>query len=217
MEKLYEANMKNHMYSDTLKRWIVCTAFLLASITLPAQTKWKLVKDQQGIKVYTGEIDNVKFKSIRVVCTLDGSYEKLIKILSNVERHKDWVYKTKSATLLKKNTDHDFVYHSVTAMPWPMDNRDAVVHLVINKENLPLSLIVDAQSEPANIPKKEGLVRIPYSHASWVVTMSSTNKLQIEYIFRVNPGGSLPPWIVNMFADKGPYESFKKLAELLKQ
>ena len=36
------------------------------------------------------------------------------------------------------------------------------------------------------------------------------------YVFDANPGGSVPAWLANNFADKGPYESFKKLAEMLK-
>lgn len=198
-------------------RSILSTIILFAGMMASSQTVWKLEKDNQGIKVYTGDMENARYKSIRVVCTLEGNYDKLIRILTEVENHKDWVYKTKSATLIKKNSDLDFLYYSITSMPWPMDNRDAVVHLVINKEKLPASLIVDAKSEPTQLPKKEGLVRIPYSHASWNISMVGTDRLHIEYIFKVHPGGSLPPWMVNMFADKGPYESFKKLAEKLKQ
>ena len=37
------------------------------------------------------------------------------------------------------------------------------------------------------------------------------------YIFEIDPGGSVPAWFVNMFADKGPYETFKQLAETLKK
>ncbi|MBD0377821.1 MAG: lipid-binding protein, partial [Flavisolibacter sp.] len=47
--------------------------------------------------------------------------------------------------------------------------------------------------------------------------MNNANTLNVDYTLQVNPGGQLPPWLVNMFADKGPYESFKKLAELLKR
>jgi hypothetical protein len=36
------------------------------------------------------------------------------------------------------------------------------------------------------------------------------------YIFEIDPGGSTPAWLVNMFADKGPYETFKQLGEALK-
>jgi hypothetical protein len=37
------------------------------------------------------------------------------------------------------------------------------------------------------------------------------------YTFETDPGGNVPAWLVNSFADKGPFESFKKLGELLKK
>jgi hypothetical protein len=46
--------------------------------------------------------------------------------------------------------------------------------------------------------------------------MPSSTSINIVYTFDADPGGSLPAWLVNMFADKGPYESFKKLSVLLK-
>jgi hypothetical protein len=47
--------------------------------------------------------------------------------------------------------------------------------------------------------------------------MPTAKTISIVYIFDAEPGGSLPAWVVNMFTDKGPYESFKKLSELLKR
>ena len=47
--------------------------------------------------------------------------------------------------------------------------------------------------------------------------MPTAKTISIVYIFEVEPGGSLPAWVVNMFADKGPYETFKKLSDMLKR
>jgi len=47
--------------------------------------------------------------------------------------------------------------------------------------------------------------------------MPTSKSISIVYTFEADPGGNLPAWLVNSFADKGPYESFKKLAELLKK
>jgi hypothetical protein len=47
--------------------------------------------------------------------------------------------------------------------------------------------------------------------------MPTAKTINIIYIFEAEPGGSLPAWLANMFADKGPYESFKNLSELLKK
>jgi len=50
---------------------------------------------------------------------------------------------------------------------------------------------------------------------NWYVTMPTTKTISIVYTFEADPGGNLPAWLVNSFADKAPYESFKKLSQRL--
>ena len=181
------------------------------------QYKWKLSKDKEGIKVYLADNPKSKFKSIKVECTLQGNFDKLIAILTNVDHLKDWVYNTKSSYLIKKITPYDLYYYTETSIPWPMENRDAVVHLKVMKDSLQRFVRVSAVSEPLFIPEREDKIRIPRSNITWHVTMPTKNTVSIVYVFEADPGGNLPAWVVNSFADKGPYESFKNLSELLKK
>jgi len=182
-----------------------------------SQYNWKLSKDEDGIKVYQSEVKHSKFKSIKVECTLDGTYDKLMSILNDVTNQRNWVYNNKNSSILKRVSASEFYYYSETHLPWPMTNRDAIIHLKMNKDSLNRFLEVSAVSVPAYVPEKNGMVRVPRSDISWYVTMPSAKTISIVYIFDAEPGGSLPAWVVNMFTDKGPYESFKKLSELLKR
>ena len=101
-------------------------------------------------------------------------------------------------------------------MPWPLSNRDAVTHMKINRDTMDRFLEVVETGEPTYLPENSGIVRVPKLYINWHVTMPYKNKLNIVYLLEVEPGGSMPAWIVNMFVDKGPYESFKKLQEILK-
>jgi len=181
------------------------------------QYNWKLSKDKDGIKVYQSEVKHSKYKTIKVECTLEGTYDKLMAILNDVINQKKWVYNNINASVLKRISANEIYYHSETHLPWPMTNRDAVIHLKMNKDSLNRFLKVSAVSVPGYAPEKSGLVRVPRSDISWYVTMPSAKTISIVYIFDAEPGGSLPAWAVNMFTDKGPYESFKKLSELLKR
>ena len=78
-------------------------------------------------------------------------------------------------------------------------------------------LNIKTTTEPSLIAEKSGKVRVPYSSISWYLSKPSAQMIHVIYIFEINPGGYLPAWLVNMFADKGPYESFKQLAEGLKK
>jgi len=191
--------------------------FSSAALTTFSQYKWKLSKDKDGIKVYLAENPKSKFKSIKVECTLQGSFDKLIGVLTRVDHLSDWVYNTKTSYLIKKITLYDLYYYTETSIPWPMSNRDAVVHLKIIKDSLQRFVKVSAISEPLFIPERNDKVRIPRSNVYWYVTMPTKNTVSIVYTFEADPGGNLPAWVVNSFADKGPYESFKKLSELLKR
>ncbi|MEJ0083023.1 MAG: hypothetical protein WDM78_19195 [Puia sp.] len=37
--------------------------------------------------------------------------------------------------------------------------------------------------------------------------------IHLDYVLEMNPGGSLPVWILNLFSTKGPMESFEKHKE----
>jgi hypothetical protein len=48
------------------------------------------------------------------------------------------------------------------------------------------------------------------------VKYDGKGRLFIVYFLEMDPGGSVPAWITNMFVAKGPYETFSNLAEVLK-
>lgn len=184
---------------------------------LTGQYNWKLSKDKDGIKVYQSDLQHSSYNAIKVECTLEGNYDKLIGILKNVNGQKDWVYQNKTSYILKQVNPYEFFYYTEASLPWPMSNRDAVVHLKMDRDSLNRFLTITSVSVPDYVSEKSGKVRVTRSTISWNVTMPATNKINIVYIFEAEPGGSIPAWVANAFVEKGPYETFKKLAELLRR
>ena len=182
-----------------------------------SQSNWKLTKNKDGIQVYQRDAKNSNFKNIKVECTLEGNFDKLIAIINNVSHYKDWVYNNKATSLLKRVNGYEFYYYTETFLPWPLDNRDAVMHTKITKDSGNRVLRINSVAVPNYIAQKGGKVRISHSDINWNVTKISSNNIRIVYTFETDPGGNVPSWLVNSFADKGPFESFKKLGELLKQ
>ena len=199
---------------------IKITCLVLSSVfafSVAGQYNWKLTKVKDGISVYQSAVKYSNYKSIKVECTFQGTYDKLITVLNNVSGQKDWVYHNKEAYIVKRVNPHEFYYYTEASLPWPMTNRDAIVHLTINKDSLNRFLHITSVGVPDYMSEKSGKVRVASSSIIWNVTMPTPNTIRIIYIFEADPGGSLPAWVANMFADKGPYETFKKLGEILKQ
>jgi hypothetical protein len=199
-----------------MKRIITSLLFIgsLLLATSAGAQGWKLTRNHDGIKVYQSEGSG--FKNIKVECDLPGTYDAFTKVLGNVSSFRNWVYANKNAYILKRKDANDYHYYSETAIPWPLQNRDAVVHAHVEREPQGRWLKLTETSENGLLPPQPGKVRITRSAISWTVTQPTAGILHIVYVFQAEPGGAVPAWIANAFADKGPYESFKKLAQLLR-
>jgi hypothetical protein len=181
-----------------------------------SQVAWELTKEKEGIKVYTAKDPTSKFKEIKVEASFPGTIEKLTDILINVGKTKGWVYGTKDCYVIKKINDKEILYYSETSLPWPVSNRDIPIRMQLKEDTKNNTLKVYAVGIPNAIPEKKGIVRIPYFNAFWDVKSEGRNKLNITYLLKMDPGGSVPASVTNMFVSKGPFQTFTNLSELLK-
>lgn len=200
----------------TLKA-IILAILTFWAVDLCAQKDWELIRNRDGIKIFRKDSDSSSYKSIMVEAVFEGSWEKLVRILKDINHHPDWVYKSINSRLLKSPNAFDITYYTVTEMPWPIEDRDVVINMKFKEDNNTKIHRIVTSSDPSELPKKAGLVRVPYFKAVWQVKPVDKNKLSINYVVSVNPGGGLPAWLVNAFAIKGPYETFRKLEGLLKE
>ena len=178
------------------------------------QGKWELKKDQDGIQIFTRKAAKGNIKELRVLCELDATKAQLINTLQNINDYNSWVYSNKKSTILKTISPQNIIYYTQSHLPWPIRDRDLIVELNITPT--PEVLNVQAKSIPDYMPKDVNYIRVPYSMAVWKVTQAPDNKLKVDYTFSIDPGGSIPSWLVNATLTIGPYNSFVKLRQMLK-
>lgn len=182
-----------------------------------AQTDWKLKKDNDGIRVYVGEVQGSKFKAVKVECMLNASASQLVKVLFDVSNCPDWVDHTKSCSLLKQVSPSELYYYSEVDIPWPAKNRDFVAHLTAHQNPETKVVTVDGPAVSGYVSEKKGIVRIQSSKGLWIITPLSKSRVNVIYTLQVDPGGNIPAWLVNMLAADSPMKSFEGLKEELKK
>jgi hypothetical protein len=197
------------------KKLVLLNIFFFTLSAAMAQSKWELKKNENGIAVYTRKPASGNLKELRVVCELDATKAQLISTLQDIGNYSDWVYSNKKSEILKSFNPQKIIYYTESRLPWPIKDRDLIVQLDINSG--PEILDIQAKSLPEYLPQNNKFVRVPYSLAKWKVTQADDNKLKVDYTFSVDPGGSIPSWLVNATMAIGPYNSFVKLRELLKE
>ncbi|HEY4323184.1 MAG TPA: START domain-containing protein [Mucilaginibacter sp.] len=196
------------------KSILLISLFLIEFSIATAQGSWELKRNEAGIEVYTRKAATGNLKELRVVCELDATKAQLISKLQDIENYNTWVFSNKKSTILKTIDSNKIIYYTQTRLPWPIKDRDLVLELNIHPSPDVLNVIV--KSLPDYTPKNNGYIRVPYSLAQWKVVQGSNNKLKVDYTFSVDPGGSIPAWIVNATMTVGPFNSFLKLRDLLR-
>lgn len=190
---------------------------LLNTFHVSAQNEWKLKTEKDGIKVYISTVSDSKFKAVKVDCELNTTLSQLVMVLLDVKNGADWVDHTKSCMLLKQVSPSELYYYSEVSIPWPVQNRDFVAHLTVRQDPETKVVTMDGPSVNGMVPVKNGIVRVRSSKGLWVLTPLAGNKVRVIYTLQVDPGGSVPAWLVNMLAGESPLKSFQNLKKELKK
>ena len=198
------------------KIFFIMLVLLTQATWLLAQDDWKLQKEKDGIKVYSAKLPDSKIRAIKVVADYDAPAKEIADIVMDVNTATEWVSHLKSNYLIKRVSTNDFYYYAEVVLPWPVANRDFVAHLT-RIENVQTGvIIIDGPAVPDMVPAKKGIVRIDNSVGKWVITPLDSNQVRVEYALHVDPAGSIPSWLVNMFSSETPMEIFENLREQLK-
>ena len=185
--------------------------FLLTLIIAKADEPWALSTNKEGIKVYTRHVPDSKIKAIKVECILNATPAQLVAVLLDIKGSMDWVYHTKSVNVIKQVSPSELYYYSEVTIPWPVHNRDFIAHIKVTQDPVTKVITGDAPCISDMVRVKDGIVRIEHSVGKWIITHTDSGQVKVEYTLHLDPGGSVPAWLLNMFITQGPTESFKKL------
>lgn len=189
---------------------LIAFSFLGINSSL-AQDNWALSTQHEGINVYTRPASNPKLKAIKVVSTIQAGSSQLLAAIMDIETCGEWVYHSKKNIMIKQISPLDLIYYSELDVPWPCENRDYVVHIQVSQHPQTKVITVNSPCIPGYVPQKDKIVRIPHSIGYWTITPLGKNQVRAEYVLEVDPMGTIPAWLINLFATKGPLETFKGL------
>jgi hypothetical protein len=74
---------------------------------------------------------------------------------------------------------------------------------------------ITTTGEPKAMPIQKGKVRVPMFKGIWEVKDAGNGEIRIVYLLDLDPGGSLPAGVTNLFVARGPHETFINLSRLL--
>jgi hypothetical protein len=193
------------------KALVLYAAILIFALPLSAQRSWTLQKEKDGIKISNRKALSSPFNDVRVEMDLPGNLNQLEGILMDIPRYTEWAYATKKSVLIKKLGPGKLIYYSEIDVPWPATNRFFYANFELKKDSSDHSMQVVSVSIADYKPVPDGLVNVPYTKGVWNIKTISPTTIHIDYTLELNPGGSLPAWILNLFSTRGPLETFENI------
>jgi hypothetical protein len=188
--------------------FILLFAFQFSSY---GQPDWTIEKEKDGIRISSRPAASSQFNDIRVELDLPGNIDQLKKILLDVDHYNEWSYATRKSILIKQISPGKLIYYSEFEVPWPATNRYFYANIDLREDTLGHSLNMIAVNLKNYAPVQKDLVEVTSTRGNWKITTTSKKSIHVDYMLELNPGGTLPSWIINMFATKGPFETFENI------
>jgi hypothetical protein len=198
-------------------RFFHCLMALFLSLPfLVSSQDWNFIKEENGIKVYTRNVENSSLKSYRGVVDMHCKPEKINNLLGNGKNFSWWDKNVKDIKVIAFEKDKFLRYYLVYDLPWPLTDRDLCVEATITLDPVTGTRTVFARPLEGVIPDKPDLIRIKKYWQKWVVTPKEPGVVSVTLEGFVDPAGSIPAWLYNMVITNTPIKvisSVRKLVE----
>lgn len=178
-----------------LKASLLFILFASPVAALDNQQDWELVKQENGIIVYTRTLAGSYYKEFRGEMDLNTNIDELLAFIKDDEHCPRWRYKC----IEMLNLSDGYIY-KLSNLPWPFSNRYTVMQSEthydkqdnsytirlknIQRSNLP-------QHIQAQLPAQENTVQMRYSDGFWKFK-PATNKDKIHIIYQMHGDADAP-------------------------
>lgn len=180
---------------------------------------WRMVSDKNGIQVYMRHADDARIKTFRGVTRFQvDSLSMLSGVLNDTPNMPRWMHFISQAKEISRTDYLNRKYQFLTSLPWPLQDREALVQLLVRQDPVTKAVTVHVINEPNMLPANEDYVRIPQMQGRFA--FAPTNKpheVEVTYELIMDPGGYIPAWIANIVLKDIPYFTLEKLRRVVER
>ena len=164
---------------------------------------WHLESSSDGIALYSSSIPQVKVVPLKAVMTIPGTIEEVALVLEDMSRRGEWISNFGQSVMLERTNDYDQTEYLRVDLPWPAEDRSAVVRVQVTvSDDLRRAVIAGESVETPLANRLPKLVRAQV-HASTFQMTQLSGRVEVVALVFIDPCGSLPKWIVNYFTRRG--------------
>lgn len=179
---------------------------------------WKLRKDKDGITVWTRKVPGSGSLEFRAVTEIQATMPCMLALMEDVKSYTRIFPSVKEARLLGITASRDPVLYQRINVPPPAKDRDTVVRISFEGNGKTGAVTLRMTSLWDYIPERKNIVRVKKVAGYWeFVPDAKRGVVKVTYRLHNDPGGDLPPWLVNVAVVKRPYNVLRKLKRIARE
>jgi START domain len=145
--------------------------------------------------------------AFRAVTRVQARLATLAALLLDPARMPLWVDRVHSAEPLPAPDPGAALTHLVFDMPWPLDDRDAVVLSRLTQDPATRAITISGVAASERVAPLPGRVRMPSFEASWRFVPLGGGLVEVEFTGFGDPGGSLSSPLLRGFVAAAVWQS----------
>lgn len=191
---------------------------LSAHASLPDETSpdWSLSKTTDDIRVYTIKQPDSNFRAFKATALLDAPIENLMAVMIDPASCVAWVHGCTESYGFGEGAFHDRYAYSVNDMPWPVTDRDYVLHISTEGSQASGEVVMHLNAVPSHREEFDDYIRVDRSDTLYRFVPEG-EQTRMTWIQHTDPNGALPGWLVNSLLVDIPIKSLQSLEKVAQQ
>jgi hypothetical protein len=191
---------------------------VLVSTTWAQEPEWKKVREADGIKVYLRTFEGSSIYEAKSVGMVGASLASIEALLRDVHAMEEYAFNCHEATIIDlpgKEKSKDIIYGYVRIdFPWPVMDRDAVGEIKFTVDPKTGTLYVRSDAIKSDYKLSPDVIRTPTNIIKYSLVPKDANNTEMTVQGFVDPGGSIPPAVINFFAKFGSIWTFNCIRKM---
>jgi len=173
------------------------TFFLNPADAAPAdESPWQLrhVEPETDTRIYLRS-RGAAVPAFRGVTRLQARLSTLVALLLDTEQMPEWVFRVRRVRPIEAPDPMHGVTQVITGMPWPLQDREAIVAWTLTQDAMTAVVTMDGRSAPDKLAPDAQFVRMPAFESQWRLTPLPGGLVEVQFTGLGDPGGNLavPP------------------------
>ena len=197
----------------------ILAIFHLNSAAIAAAGSWEKISESDGVVTSRKEVPDSPVVAFRGEALIEDSMARIAGVLEAVEREKEWMADVEETFNIEKASESDRWEYNRTNTPWPLQDRDFVIHTTVSfsRDPEPTLLIRMNSAENPKKPVVSGVVRGELIDSTFTLKYLGPKKTFFTCEIHADPKGAIPKWVVNLFQKSWPVDTISGLKRQLQK